>query len=233
MWDLSMSQHSGPVSERSRSTPHRQHCLPVMAHIGTSVRTRRVDGGPSVGRTSLLSPVGRPPAPRALCAVPPEGPSEHEGVGRRACAHALAATNTRESPGDRSTDDRSVTVSGQGSDREGLTSSLPLPLASRLRWVRRRRRRRACGSASTSQQHARKDIPGQDWSGANQHNPPGSTRALVRKHALLRRPTDRGWSVGSPCAHTHSQFEDRLRSRTPQGWPLMRCFTGCNSLAAE
>lgn len=27
---------------------------------------------------------------------------------------------------------------------------------------------------------------------------------------------------------THSQFEDRLRSWAPQGWPLMRCFTGCN-----
>lgn len=33
----------------------------------------------------------------------------------------------------------------------------------------------------------------------------------------------RAWVV-----RTHSQFEDRLRSWAPQGWPLMRCFTGCN-----
>jgi hypothetical protein len=34
---------------------------------------------------------------------------------------------------------------------------------------------------------------------------------------------ERAWVV-----HTHSQFEDRLRSWAPQGWPLMRCFTGWN-----
>lgn len=44
--------------------------------------------------------------------------------------------------------------------------------------------------------------------------------AVTQTPAVAKK---RAWVV-----RTHSQFEDRLRSWAPQGWPLMRCFTGCN-----
>lgn len=255
-----MSQQLGPVSERSRSTPHRQHCLPVMAHIGTSVRTRRVDGGPSVDRASLLS-LSASRGPSAGSPVPPlrrspwrvpAGTSWWASRGR-ACAHALAATAHGRAPAviDRRTiaaspRRASVWVScvcrhtlscihhraacsiiitivalfafavlgvghGGGKEAGGPPSRVPpsgfgrRSLTSTSRGGERRRTapplavlfRFACGSASSSQSNmlgkTSRDRTGVGRTNMTLQAPQGR---FVRKHALLRRPTDRGWSVG-------------------------------------
>ena len=70
-------------------------------------------------------------------------------------------------------------------------------------------------------------VLGDEKQGPRQSHQLGRTRSEDRENCC-DTASYRGEEACLGCVHTHSQFEDRLRSWAPQGWPLMRCFTGWN-----
>lgn len=205
-----MSQHSGSVSLLSEHPaspalltshgPHRSHC-------STTLLRREA---------SLSSKLQR--EPRLLVCVVAPCRANHGGFpGNEGPAHGISSTiagpiRTRVA-GREDAADRTARERKKGGARRLLSLSARSALSFSLRAGETTPPLRPWNATLSATAASHRTT----W---DEHAQKTGRTAVTQPPVVAKK---RAWVV-----RTHSQFEDRLRSWAPQGWPLMRCFTGCN-----